>query len=140
LKRAFLDLPDAVLITAMREHQKYFAVYDENDSLMPNFVAVNNTKTRDESVVCRGHERVLRARLSDADFFLKEDRKKPLLDRLEDLKQVIYQAQLGTSHAKVMRVEALAESIACQVLPKEVDQRQAYGASGQMRSGHPYGH
>jgi glycyl-tRNA synthetase beta chain len=88
---------------------------------MPNFVAVNNTKTRDESVVCRGHERVLRARLSDADFFLKEDRKKPLLDRLEDLKQVIYQAQLGTSHAKVMRVEALAESIACQVLPKDVD-------------------
>ncbi|MCF8130952.1 MAG: glycine--tRNA ligase subunit beta, partial [Deltaproteobacteria bacterium] len=53
-EKGFLDLPDAVLITAMREHQKYFAVYDENDSLMPNFVAVNNTKTRDESVVCRG--------------------------------------------------------------------------------------
>jgi len=120
-EKAFLDLPDAVLITAMREHQKYFAVYDENGSLMPNFVAVNNTKTRDESVVCRGHERVLRARLSDADFFLKEDRKKPLLDRLEDLKQVIYQARLGTSYAKVMRVEALAECIAKQVLPKEVD-------------------
>ncbi len=120
-EKGFLDLPDAVLITAMREHQKYFAVYDENGSLMPNFVAVNNTKTRDESVVCRGHERVLRARLSDADFFLKEDRKKPLLDRLEDLKQVIYQARLGTSHAKVMRVEALSECIAEQVLPEEVD-------------------
>jgi glycyl-tRNA synthetase beta chain len=120
-ERRFLDLPDAVLITAMREHQKYFAVYDEKGALMPNFVAVNNTKTRDESVVCRGHERVLRARLSDADFFLKEDRKRPLLDRLEDLKQVIYQAQLGTSYAKVMRVETLAEHIAGQALPEQVD-------------------
>jgi len=120
-EKGFLELPDAVLITAMREHQKYFAVYDEKGSLMPNFVAVNNTKTRDESVVCRGHERVLRARLSDADFFLKEDRKRPLLDRLEDLKQVIYQAQLGTSHAKVMRVENLAEHIGDRVLPSQVD-------------------
>ncbi len=120
-EKAFLDLPDAVLITAMREHQKYFAVYDEMGTLMPNFVAVNNTRTRDESVVCRGHERVLRARLSDADFFLKEDRKRPLLDRLEDLKQVIYQAQLGTSYAKVMRVEALAAHIAGWVLPEETD-------------------
>ncbi len=120
-EKAFLDLPDAVLITAMREHQKYFAVYDETGALMANFVAVNNTRTRDESVVCRGHERVLRARLSDADFFLKEDRKRPLMDRLEDLKQVIYQAQLGTSYAKVMRVEALTEYMAEKVLPKQVD-------------------
>jgi len=120
-EKAFLELPDAVLITAMREHQKYFAVYDEKGALMPNFVAVNNTRTRDESVVCRGHERVLRARLSDADFFLKEDRKRPLLNRLEDLKQVIYQAQLGTSYAKVMRVETLAEHIAGVVLPGRVD-------------------
>ncbi len=120
-EKAFLDLPDAVLITAMREHQKYFAVYDEKGALMPNFVAVNNTKTRDESVVCRGHERVLRARLSDAGFFLKEDRKRPLLDRLEDLKSVIYQAKLGTSHAKVMRIEALAAYIAGLMLPEETD-------------------
>ena len=120
-EKAFLDLPDAVLITAMREHQKYFAVYDEKGALMPNFVAVNNTKTRDASVVCRGHERVLRARLSDADFFLKEDRKSPLLERLESLKQVIYQARLGTSYAKVMRVEALAAHIAGLSLPEETD-------------------
>lgn len=120
-EKAFLDLPDVVLITAMREHQKYFAVTDEKGALMPHFVAVNNTKTRDESIVCRGHERVLRARLSDADFFLKEDRKRPLLDRLEDLKQVIYQAQLGTSYAKVMRVETLVGHIAGMVLPEQVD-------------------
>ena len=68
-----------------------------------------------------GHERVLRARLSDAGFFLKEDRKRPLLDRLEDLKSVIYQAKLGTSHAKVMRIEALAAYIAGLMLPEETD-------------------
>ena len=117
----FLDLPDIVLITAMKEHQKYFAVYDEKDRLMPNFVAVNNTVARDESVVQRGHERVLRARLSDADFFLKEDRKRPLLDRLEGLKQVVYQADLGTSYSKVQRFTKLAVYLAGTFLPDEVD-------------------
>ena len=81
----FLNIPGPVLITAMKEHQKYFSLRDEEDRLMPNFVAVNNTVTKDESVVRRGHERVLRARLADADFFFKEDRKKPLEDRLDDL-------------------------------------------------------
>ena len=117
----FLDLPDVVLITAMKEHQKYFAVYDEKGRLMPNFVAVNNTVARDESVVQRGHERVLRARLSDADFFLKEDRKKSLLDRLEGLKQVVYQADLGTSFDKVQRFTKLAGYLAGIVLPDEAD-------------------
>jgi len=117
----FLDLPDVVLITAMKEHQKYFAVYDEKGRLMPNFVAVNNTVARDESVVQRGHERVLRARLSDADFFLREDRKRPLLDRLEGLRQVVYQADLGTSHAKVERFTKLAGYLAGIVLPREAD-------------------
>ena len=119
--KMFLDLPDVVLITAMKEHQKYFAVYDEKDRLMPNFVAVNNTVAKDESVVQRGHERVLRARLSDADFFLKEDRKVPFLDRLEGLRKVVYQADLGTSYAKVQRFTKLAGYVAGRVLPEEVD-------------------
>jgi len=117
----FLDLPDVVLITAMKEHQKYFAVYNEKGRLMPNFVAVNNTVARDESVVQRGHERVLRARLSDADFFLKEDRKKSLLDRLKGLRQVVYQADLGTSFDKVQRFTKLAGYLAGIVLPDESD-------------------
>ena len=119
--RSFLEIPNVVLITAMREHQKYFAVYDQEGRLMPNFVAVNNTVTRDTAVVQRGHERVLRARLSDAAFFVKEDRKTPLLNRLEDLKQVVYQADLGTSYAKVQRFTALADYIAGIVLPGEID-------------------
>ena len=117
----FLKLPDDVLITVMKKHQKYFAVYDEKSRLMPNFVAINNTVAKDESVVRKGHERVLRARLSDADFFFREDRKRPLGDRIEDLKGVIYQAELGTSRAKVQRFTRLAEFLAQTVLPDETD-------------------
>jgi glycyl-tRNA synthetase beta chain len=117
----FLKIPDAVLIEAMKKHQKYFAVYDSQSRLMPNFVAINNTVARDESVVRKGHERVLRARLSDANFFYTEDRKRPLLDRLDDLKGVIYQADLGTSHAKVERFMRLAEYLAEKVLPDQLE-------------------
>jgi glycyl-tRNA synthetase beta chain len=109
--RAFLKLPDPVLIAAMKEHQKYFASHDDEGKLMPNFVAVNNTVARNESIVRKGHERVLRARLSDAVFFFEEDRKRSLVDRLEDLKKVIYQAELGTSYAKVQRFVKLAEYV-----------------------------
>jgi glycyl-tRNA synthetase beta chain len=121
---AFLRLPEAVLITSMRTHQKYFAVYREDGSLMPNFVAVNNTVARDPSVVRKGHERVLRARLSDASFFFDEDRKRPLLSKLEDLKGVIYQADLGTSYAKVQRVAALSAYLAGIFLPAQVSEAE----------------
>ena len=114
----FLKIPGPVLITAMKEHQKYFSLRDKEDRLMPNFVAVNNTIPNDETVVRRGHERVIRARLADADFFFKEDRKKRLEDRLDDLKGVIYQADLGSSFAKVERFTRLAEFLAEQVAPE----------------------
>jgi glycyl-tRNA synthetase beta chain len=118
--RAFLDLPESVLITSMKEHQRYFALRDGTGRLMAHFVAVNNTLARDESVVRKGHERVLRARLSDAAFFFQEDRKRPLLDRLEDLKKVIYQAELGTSYAKVQRFAGLAEYLAEKIAPDRI--------------------
>jgi glycyl-tRNA synthetase beta chain len=117
--RSFLELPAPVLITAMRKHQKYFAIEDDKGGLMPNFVAINNTMARDETVVTKGHERVLRARLSDAAFFFREDRKRPLLDRLDTLKDVIYQAKLGTSWAKVERFSGLAEALAEEVAPEK---------------------
>lgn len=119
--KAFLDLPDPVLVTAMKEHQRYFSIRDKEGRLMPNFVAINNTIARDESIVRKGHERVLRARLADADFFFKEDRKRPLGDRLEDLKTVIYQAELGTSFAKVQRFTNLAEYLAEQIAPEKTN-------------------
>jgi glycyl-tRNA synthetase beta chain len=117
-ERKFLDLPDAVLITVMKKHQKYFAIQDKNGRLIPYFVAVNNTVARDESVVRKGHERVLKARLSDAVFFFNEDRKRPLIERLDDLKGVIYQAGLGSSFDKVERFRALAVYLAKQIAPE----------------------
>ncbi|MFP3928017.1 MAG: glycine--tRNA ligase subunit beta [Desulfobacteraceae bacterium] len=118
--REFLGLPAPVLITTMAEHQRYFAVKDAHGGLMPHFVAVNNTLAGDESVVRRGHERVLRARLEDADFFFKEDRKRPLEARVDDLRSVIYQAKLGTSYQKVERFTRLAEYMAGQTAPERV--------------------
>jgi len=119
--KVFLNLPDPVLITAMKKHQRYFPIRDQEGRLIPNFVAVNNTIARDESIVRKGHERVLRARLADADFFFKEDRKRPLEDRLEDLKAVIYQAELGTSFAKVQRFTKLAEYLAKQIAAEKIN-------------------
>ena len=118
--KAFLAIPDPVLITAMKEHQRYFSVRDQEGNLMPNFVAVNNTIARDESIVRKGHERVLQARLADANFFFNEDRKRLLEDRLEDLKTVIYQAELGTSFDKVQRFTRLAEDLAEQIIPERI--------------------
>ncbi len=117
----FLELPEAVLITVMKRHQRYFAIQDKDGSLIPHFVAVNNTVPKDDSVVIKGHERVLRARLSDAVFFFNADRKRPLKDRLEDLRGVIYQTELGTSFAKVERFTELARYLAEQIAPEKGD-------------------
>jgi glycyl-tRNA synthetase beta chain len=103
----FLELPREILITSMREHQKYFAVMDDNDQLMPCFVAVNNTQTKDLDLVATGHERVLRARLSDAQFFYRADLENKMDDWREQLKGVLFQAKLGSMYEKVQRVEAL---------------------------------
>ena len=108
----FLAVPRPVIISAMRSHQRYFALEDEAGQLLPRFIAVNNTRPRDLAVVTTGHERVLRARLADARFFLEEDTSRPLIDYLEDLKEVTYHAKLGTSYEKVERFTALARFIA----------------------------
>jgi glycyl-tRNA synthetase beta chain len=111
----FLELPDEVLITAMREHQKYFAVGDAEGRLMPGFIAVNNTQAKDMDLVAQGHERVIRARLADAQFFYRADLKVPLDDFVSRLRGVTFQAKLGTVHSKVQRVARLAEALAPQV-------------------------
>jgi glycyl-tRNA synthetase beta chain len=108
----FLELPPEVLITAMREHQKYFAVVNTAGRLLPYFIAVNNTPATDMAVVIRGHERVLRARLEDAKFFYRSDRDMPLERQAEKLKNVLFQAQLGSIHDKVSRVGRLARFVA----------------------------
>jgi glycyl-tRNA synthetase beta chain len=108
----FLKVPKEVLITSMRSHQRYFSIVDANGKLMPGFITINNTLTEDPSVVVKGNERVLRARLSDARFFFEEDQKVKLETRVESLKSVVYQQKLGTSYEKMERFRALARSLA----------------------------
>ncbi|MGB9498197.1 MAG: glycine--tRNA ligase subunit beta [Dissulfuribacterales bacterium] len=108
----FLELPREILITAMRVHQKYFAVKDDQGSLMPYFVAVNNTPARDMNLVAKGHERVLRARLADAQFFFNSDLKTSLDEKVEKLKSVLFQADLGSMYDKTVRIEKIAALVA----------------------------
>ena len=108
----FLELPREILITAMREHQKYFAVIDQDDNLMPYFVAVNNTPAKDMELVARGHERVLRARLKDAQFFYRCDVGDPAEKWQKKLHGVLFQAELGSMAAKVDRVRQLTGYLA----------------------------
>jgi glycyl-tRNA synthetase beta chain len=117
-ERDFLQVPKEVLITSMREHQRYFSLVDEDGRLLPNFITVNNTLADDPAVVTRGNERVLRARLSDARFFFEEDKKVSLEGRVEDLKGVVYQAKLGTSYEKMERFRTLAEGLASRLCPE----------------------
>jgi glycyl-tRNA synthetase beta chain len=114
-ERDFLELPGEVLITAMREHQKYFAVVDGANNLMPFFIAVNNTPVKDMQVVATGHERVLRARLEDAKFFYTTDLDVSLDRQVDKLKNVLFQAQLGSVYDKTVRIEKNAEFIAGKV-------------------------
>jgi len=108
----FLEVPREVLITAMREHQKYFAVVDTDGNLMAKFIPVNNTRTRDMDLVATGHERVLRARLSDAKFFYEADVQIPVEDRVAKLEGVLFQAKLGSMYAKTERIGRLGSYLA----------------------------
>jgi glycyl-tRNA synthetase beta chain len=107
----FLELPEEVLITVMRHHQKYLSVEDESGHLAPRFVAVMNTNADPEGLVRRGNERVLRARFNDARFFWQTDQRKKLADRVEDLAHVTFQAQLGSYLDKTKRVVELVRQL-----------------------------
>jgi glycyl-tRNA synthetase beta chain len=133
----YLELPQEVLITAMRAHQRYFAVLDDSGKLMPYFVTVNNTLTRDPQIVALGNERVLRARLEDARFYYVEDQKVSLDDRVEELKEVVFHSKLGTSYEKLERFKVLAEYMADQLAPedKETVSRAAYLCKADLVTG-----
>jgi len=108
----FLELPEAVVISVMRDHQRYFAVRSaEGGRLLPSYLNVVNT-AQDPTTIATGNDRVLRARLADARFFVEEDLKAPLADRLQKLDSVVFQSKLGTMGAKVRRLEANAGAIA----------------------------
>jgi len=109
----FLSLPDEVLETAMLVHQKYFSIEDSKTGKLNNsFIAVANLNGDPDGEIRRGNERVLRARFSDSEFFWNADLKKSLADRVESLKNVTFQAQLGSYHDKTERMVALVKSLA----------------------------
>jgi glycyl-tRNA synthetase beta chain len=116
--RGFLILPAEVIVHAMEDHQRYFPVVDSDGNLLPHFVCVCNTQAVDMEVVKRGNERVLRARLSDATFFFNEDKRVPLERRVDGLKEVVFQAKLGTSYDKVIRLQSLSRFIALKLRPE----------------------
>ena len=105
---AFLNLPDEILVTVMRDHQKYFALEKKNGELAPHFLAVINVEKDSRGLIRAGHERVLRARFADAQFFWQSDQKCRLADYLPKLDRVIYESRLGSYRDKVERVRAIA--------------------------------
>jgi glycyl-tRNA synthetase beta chain len=108
----FLKVPSEALVYTMKGDQKYFPVYDENKKLLPNFIFVSNIESKEPRYVIEGNEKVVRPRLADAEFFFNNDRKRPLIDRLPELEQVIFQKQLGTIKDKTDRITELASYIA----------------------------
>jgi glycyl-tRNA synthetase beta chain len=103
----FLALPEEVLVTVMRDHQKYFALEDGGGKLLPHFLAVLNTDSDPPGLIRHGNERVLRARFNDARFFWETDQKRSLLERRDLLKHVTFQKDLGSYHEKTLRVQRL---------------------------------
>jgi glycyl-tRNA synthetase beta chain len=116
----YLQLPHELLVTSMREHQRYFTIENVHGKLLNKFITVSNTRPEDKQVVVKGNQRVIRARLSDAMFFWEEDQKVKLESNLETLKQVIYQARLGSSFEKVERFTQIARKLAERFEPEAV--------------------
>lgn len=116
----YTDLPREVLVTAMQEHQRYLPTEDAGGNLANVFLVVQNADPAREEIIRRGNERVLKARLEDAEFFYREDAKLTLEDRLDALSKVVYQARLGSYRDKVERVEKLTSAL-CEALHLDSD-------------------
>jgi len=114
----FLSLPREILIHSMKEHQRYFPVIREDGKLLPHFVCISNIAPKDQKVIVKGNERVLKARLSDATYFFQEDLKMPLEQRVQELKKVVFQAKLGTSYEKMIRFKQLGLFVCDRIDPK----------------------
>lgn len=114
-EESFLDIPQDVLITSMREHQRYFPVLDDNSKLLPYFVTVRNGGAESLDVIARGNEKVLRARLSDAKFFYEEDQKLQIKDALSKLESIVFQEEIGTVGDKVRRIRKIADTLAAKL-------------------------
>lgn len=120
----FLQLPAAAVVTPMKDHQRYFPVLDKNGNLLPVFLTVRNGGTDFLDTVRIGNERVLRARLSDAQFFFDEDRKRSLDDRYNDLENIVFQEGLGNLQDKTQRLQRIAAALAGAWKLSDVERRE----------------
>ena len=117
----FMTLPEEVLISSIKTHQKYFCLRNKEGKLASHFIVISNMKANDESGIVAGNERVLRARLADAKFFWEQDSKIPLDERKEALERVIFHAEIGTVAQKVQRIQAVAKFLAVWVPHANLD-------------------
>ena len=134
----FLALPDRVLISSMKEHQGFLSLIGKDGRLLPKFVAVTNTPWGDTALITKGNERVLTARLKDAQYFLQEDQKHPLHERVMALDGVMFHHKLGTMHQKVERVQELVGWMATTIGRddlKDVSQRAALLSKADLTTG-----
>jgi len=108
----FLEVPPEALVAVMKDHQKYFPVHDDRGRLMSRFVTVSNIDSERPEIVRDGNERVIESRLADAEFFWNQDRRRPLGDRLEGLRAMVFQRRLGSLHDRSMRIAQVARELA----------------------------
>ncbi|MEX4546499.1 glycine--tRNA ligase subunit beta [Haemophilus influenzae] len=121
----FLEVPAEALVYTMKGDQKYFPIYDKDGKLLPHFIFVSNINPEDPTAIIEGNEKVVRPRLTDAEFFFKTDLKQKLVDRLPRLETVLFQQQLGTLKDKTDRIEQLAGEIAKQIGADEAKAKRA---------------
>ena len=121
----FLEVPAEALVYTMKGDQKYFPIYDKDGKLLPHFIFVSNINPEDPTAIIEGNEKVVRPRLTDAEFFFKTDLKQKLIDRLPRLETVLFQQQLGTLKDKTDRIEQLAGEIAKQIGADEAKAKRA---------------
>ena len=121
----FLAVPAEALVYTMKGDQKYFPIYDKDGKLLPHFIFVSNINPEDSTAIIEGNEKVVRPRLTDAEFFFKTDLKQKLVDRLPRLETVLFQQQLGTLKDKTDRIEQLAGEIAKQIGADEAKAKRA---------------
>ncbi len=124
-EQRFLAVPQEALISTMQDNQKYFCLVDANGKLQPYFITVANIESKDPQQIIEGNEKVVRPRLSDAEFFFKQDQKQPLASRQEKLANMVFQAQLGTLWDKSERIAKLAAEIAKLTNGDETSAKQA---------------
>lgn len=136
----FLALPEEILISTMKKHQKYIPLRDQNGKLLPKFITFSNTKVDDEAVVINGNSRVIRARFSDAEYYFEKDKKTPLAENVIKLKNVLFQVKLGSYYEKTERLVKISQFLSSIFFPeiKEKVEKSAFLCKADLVTGMVY--